>query len=270
MTSKQWQLANDAALRYEEVLVPTILGPFAKALVDWADLSDGNTVIDVGCGTGAATRFAATKIGIPGQVIGADINADMLSVAQSIPQSSGVEIEWQQDAADKLSMGDNSADVVLCAQTLQFVGNRQDVLNEMVRILKPGKSAYISLWSDIAQNPYFDALVSTIAKYISDDTAAGLRSAFNLSNLDEIEDLIRASQFSDWETSASEITLNLPPILDFVPRHIRATPMGIGYNATSQTTQQAILDHLSEQLNGYISDSGIHVPFQSYLIRART
>ena len=34
MTSKQWQLADDAATRYQDVLVPAILGPFAKALVD--------------------------------------------------------------------------------------------------------------------------------------------------------------------------------------------------------------------------------------------
>jgi ubiquinone/menaquinone biosynthesis C-methylase UbiE len=52
-TSTQWQLARDAAERYERILVPAILGPVARALVEWSSLSDGEAVLDIGCGTGA-------------------------------------------------------------------------------------------------------------------------------------------------------------------------------------------------------------------------
>jgi ubiquinone/menaquinone biosynthesis C-methylase UbiE len=49
--STQWQLAQDVAERYESILVPAILGPFAKALVDHVDIRPGDIVLDVGCGT---------------------------------------------------------------------------------------------------------------------------------------------------------------------------------------------------------------------------
>lgn len=57
-TSTQWQLARDAAERYERILVPAILGPAARALVEWSDLQEGEAIVDIGCGTGAAARFA--------------------------------------------------------------------------------------------------------------------------------------------------------------------------------------------------------------------
>lgn len=268
MTSKNWQLANDAALRYETILVPAILGPFANALVQWALLPPNAVVVDVGCGTGAATRFAAEKLGSSGKVIGVDVNQGMLEVAQSLPAIDGAPIEWRQESIYDLTLADDSADVVLCAQSLQFMPERVDALRQMRRILKTGGSAYISLWCPIDESPYFDALVATVAKHINAETAAGLGSAFNLSDLTTIRDVIQQAEFSDIKTTVAELALDLPPINDFVPKHIHATPMGAGYDAAPLAAQQAILHDLSQQLADYQTDSGMRVPFRSYLIRA--
>lgn len=268
MTSKKWQLAEDSAKRYEDILVPTILGPFAKALVDRAFIKPNTTVIDVGCGTGAATRYAADKMGKSGRVIGVDVNPGMLSVARSLAYDGGATLEWRQASAYEVPLDDGSADAVLCAQTLQFLDEREQALNEMHRLLKVQQSAYVSLWCDLEENPYFDALVSAIARHISEDTAAGLGSAFNLTNLDTITALFTATRFSNVESTVSELILKLPPVDDFVPRHIHATPMGVGYGAASPETQQAILSDLKTQLAEYQTEAGMAVPFRSHLIRA--
>jgi SAM-dependent methyltransferase len=225
-------------------------------------------VVDVGCGTGAAARFAAQKIDESGMVVGTDVNPGMLRVAAALPPVDGAPITWQQETAYALSADDEASDAVLCAQTLQFLDKRHDALREMRRILKTGESLYVSLWCPIAQNPYFDALVHSIAHHIGEETAAGLKAAFQLSNLDEIHDLLREASFVEVEAVATEIPLTLPPISDFVPRHIAATPMGPGYAAAPTTTQQAVLDTVAEQLADYQSNPGIRVPFRSHLIRA--
>lgn len=264
MASKDWQLANDAAERYEAILVPSILGPFAKALVDFADLRPGMTVVDVGCGTGAATRFAAEKIGDPAQVTGTDVNAAMLSVAGA----RGRGITWLQEPADQLSMADGSVDAVLCAQSLQFFKDRPAALAEMRRVLKPGGAASISLWCKIDKSPYFDALVRTVAEHISEDTAGGLRAAFNLSDAGDIHELLRGAGFNVIEITVAEIALPLPPAAEFVPRHIGATPMGVGFNAAPEPTQTAIVHAMTEQMRAYAAEDGLSVPFRSHLIRA--
>ena len=69
------QQAREAAERYQSILTPAILGPFARALVDFAALQMGERIIDVGCGTGAAARYAAEAVGNSGCVTGVDVNA---------------------------------------------------------------------------------------------------------------------------------------------------------------------------------------------------
>jgi ubiquinone/menaquinone biosynthesis C-methylase UbiE len=116
--SMRWQLPDGAASRYEQILVPAILGPFARALVDHARLRRGDIVVDVGCGTGAAARYAATLIGPAGKVFGSDVDAAMIGVARSLPPVARAPIEWGQENACLLTLPDAVADVVLCAQTL--------------------------------------------------------------------------------------------------------------------------------------------------------
>ncbi len=269
MTSKQWQLANDAAQRYEDILVPAILGPFAKSLVDYADLTDAAHVVDIGCGTGAATRYAAQKMKPSSTVMGIDVNTSMLAVAESLPEVEGASITWQQDNAYELSLDDASTDAVLCAQTLQFMTEKTKALNEMHRILKSGQALYFSLWCEIEHSPYFDALVNAVAKHINPDTAAGLGSAFNLSKLDDIMQIMEESNFSEVKTDTVELQLPLPSMPEFVPRHIGATPMGKGFQASSKDTQQAIIDELTEGLADYQTETGTTIPFASHLITAR-
>jgi ubiquinone/menaquinone biosynthesis C-methylase UbiE len=181
-TSKQWQLAQDAAERYERIVVPAILGPAARSLVEWSDLRDGERVVDIGCGTGAATQFAAEKVGASGRVAGVDVNAGMIDVAKSVPPVQGAVIEWFQNSAYQLPFTEGEFDVALCAQTLQFLEDRPRALTEMHRILKPGGRIAVSLWSDIQKSPYFHAMVQAITKNIGAETAAGLRAAFGLSD----------------------------------------------------------------------------------------
>src|SRR5574341_648405 len=188
-TSTQWQLAREAAERYEQILVPVILGPAARALVEWSSLQNGETVLDVGSGTGAAARFAAEPVGAAGRVIDIDVNAGMIDVARSLPSVQGAVIEWHETSAYELPMNDQTVDAVLSAQTLQFLNDRRLALSEKYRVLKPGGRVAISLWSSIEENPYFDVLVDAISKHSGQETAAGLQAIFSLSDADEIRAL---------------------------------------------------------------------------------
>jgi SAM-dependent methyltransferase len=266
--STQWQLALDAAVRYEQVLVPAILGPAARALVDWASLKPGETVLDVGCGTGAATRFAAEQVGPAGRVSGIDVNAGMIAVARSLPLLDGVAIDWQVESAYSIPLSDRSQDVVLCAQTLQFLSERGKALAEMQRVLKPGGRAVLSLWCEIESSPYFQALVEAVSGRIGPETAEGLGAAFNLSNSEEIRRLVSGANFETVEITAKQLDLDLPPLPEFVPRHVQATPMAPGFNAAPERARRAVVRDVAERLAGYQTETGVRVPFRTHLVRA--
>lgn len=107
-TSRQWQLAHEAAERYEGIAVSALLGPFAQALVEWSKLQPGEVVVDVGCGTGAAARFAAEHVGPSGRVIDVDVNAGMTEVAKSLPPVQGLSIDLVEESALDLPLSDKT------------------------------------------------------------------------------------------------------------------------------------------------------------------
>jgi ubiquinone/menaquinone biosynthesis C-methylase UbiE len=268
-TSTQWQLTRQAATRYEQIVVPNILGPFAKLLVESAALQPGMTVLDVGCGTGAAARFAAERVGSAGRVVGVDVNAGMIAEAKSLPAPKGAAIEWREQSAYQLPLLDQSVDVVLSAQMLQFLQDRVAGLKEMHRVLKPGGLVAVSVWCDKQQNPYFLAQMETITAHIGEDVAAGLKAGLNLATASAIEPLFQEAGFSDIEVTVQQLDLPLPDLKEFIPRHISATPLAAGYNAAPASAQQAVIDEMISQLAQYETNGRVQVPFRSNIAKAR-
>ncbi len=268
-TSTQWQLAQDAAERYQTVLTPTILGPFAQALVDFAAVQVGEQVVDVGCGTGAAARYAAEAASDTGQVAGIDVNASMIDVARSLPVMAGAQIDWHVANAAEMPLDDQSVDVVLCAQTLQFLPEKQPSLAEMQRVVKANGRVAVSLWTPIEGNPYFYTLVETIARFVGPETAVGLKAAFALSDSGEIYSRLNEAGFGQIEMHITQLDLPLPALTEFVPRHIQATPMAAGFNLASEQVQQAVIQEVVEKLGQYEENGRIQIPFRSHMILCR-
>jgi ubiquinone/menaquinone biosynthesis C-methylase UbiE len=84
VTSMDWsKQVGEGPTNYQGFLVPGMFTPFAARLIADLDIAPGSAVLDVACGTGVATRFAARATGTTGTVTGVDIGPPMLSVARS-------------------------------------------------------------------------------------------------------------------------------------------------------------------------------------------
>ncbi len=267
-TSTQWQLTLEAATRYQQVIVPAILGPFARALVEWAAPPIGATVLDVGCGTGAAARFAAEQVGPTGHVVGVDVNGGMIAEARSLPVGQGAAIEWHEQSAYSLPLPEQTVDVVISAQMVQFLQDKPLGLTEMHRTLKPDGRVAFSVWSDPQENPYFQAQVEACTQYLGPEVAAGLRAGFALSSADDIYALLDAAGFTQIEVINQQLDLPLPDLQDFIPRHLGATPLAARYNAAPPSTQQALIEEMTTQLASYTTNGRGQVPFRSHFARA--
>ena len=100
-TNSKWQVSGGAAERYEENLVPVIFIPWARELLNRAELIAGEAVLDVACGTGIVARMASDLVGSDAEVVGADINAGMLTVARSKSKEEGKLIDWIEGGGPK-------------------------------------------------------------------------------------------------------------------------------------------------------------------------
>lgn len=173
-------LHGTGAKIYERGLVPAVFAPWAALLIEQARLQPGERVLDVACGTGVVARRSAQHVGPTGKVIGLDLNGDMLAVARSLLELPGASIGWQEGNALALPFTDETFDVVLCQQGLQFFSDRPAALREMHRVLGHGGQVIRSVWGPLERNPGHAALVRALERHLDAAAASAMRSCFAL------------------------------------------------------------------------------------------
>src|SRR5690625_3312311 len=121
---------------YERYMSRTIADPWTEVLLDLAAPVPGERALDLACGTGSVARQLAPMVGASGLVVAVDINAEMLNVGrkQSVPD--GASIVWQKCNATRLDIPDNTFDLVVCQQGLQFFPDRAASALEIRRVLQ--------------------------------------------------------------------------------------------------------------------------------------
>ena len=113
--------------------------------VSLAQIGEGEVVVDIGCGAGLDLFLAARRVGPTGRVIGIDSSPSMLARARVTFQEAGIRsAEFHEGTADSLPLADGTADVVLSNCVLCTMPDKERVLKEMFRVLKPSGRAVIS------------------------------------------------------------------------------------------------------------------------------
>jgi ubiquinone/menaquinone biosynthesis C-methylase UbiE len=120
--------------------------------------TNGDHVLDLGCGEGIFCREIATYVAPRGRVVGLDIDEGLRLVAQRLTEEAGMTVvEYLPgDAANGLPFEDNSFNTVVCCNMLKEIRSedRQKVaLSEMVRVLCPGGQALVADTGDSDDNP---------------------------------------------------------------------------------------------------------------------
>jgi ubiquinone/menaquinone biosynthesis C-methylase UbiE len=106
---------------------------------DLAELSEGETVVDLGSGSGMDVFFAALEVGANGRVIGIDFTAEQLAKAQSLAKDAGFgQVEFRESRIEKPSVDDGSVDCVISNGVINLAPDKESVFGEVARMLKPG------------------------------------------------------------------------------------------------------------------------------------
>jgi ubiquinone/menaquinone biosynthesis C-methylase UbiE len=114
--------------------------PFRDAMLRLAHLKMGESVLDVGCGTGTLAIAAKRQVGTTGAVSGIDAAPEMIARAEKKARKAGVEVAFKTGFAQSLPFTDAQFDVVLTTVMLHHLPRkaRQELAAEMRRVLKPG------------------------------------------------------------------------------------------------------------------------------------
>ena len=104
-----------------------------------ADLGEGETVLDLGSGGGIDVLLSARRVGPTGKAYGLDMTDEMLELARSNQAEAGVEnVEFLKGEIEDVPLPDDSVDVVISNCVINLSGDKQQVLREAARVLRPG------------------------------------------------------------------------------------------------------------------------------------
>jgi arsenite methyltransferase len=104
-----------------------------------ADLREGEIVLDLGSGAGADVLISAQRVGRTGRAIGLDMTDEMLALARRNAQNAGaVNVEFLKGHIEAIPLPNDTVDVVISNCVINLSGDKDKVLAEASRVLRPG------------------------------------------------------------------------------------------------------------------------------------
>ena len=104
-----------------------------------ADLNEGETVLDLGSGGGIDVLLSAKRVGPAGKVYGLDMTDEMLELAEKNRAAAGAtNVEFLKGFIEEIPLPDASVDVVISNCVINLASDKQAVLDEIARVLRPG------------------------------------------------------------------------------------------------------------------------------------
>lgn len=161
---------------YEERFVPALFLHWGPVVTAAAEVSPGDRVLDVACGTGALTRAVAKAAGAEGRVTGLDPNPDMLDVARRLPGR----IEWVEGSAEALPFDDARFDAVVSQFGMMFFDDKPKALAEMMRVLKPGGRMAVAVCDAVERSDGYGTFARLLERLFGPEVADAFRSPFVL------------------------------------------------------------------------------------------
>jgi ubiquinone/menaquinone biosynthesis C-methylase UbiE len=200
-----WETSSQYWTKYQS-LIASMFAPLSSALVDAVHIGPGQSILDVGGGSGEPSLTIAPLVGPTGLVTYTDPSAGMVSAAESEANRRGLtNIRFQQCAADQLPFPDSNFDGAVSRLSVMFFPDPAVGLREIIRVLKPGAGLGFVVWAANEFNPFFRVVSEALAKFIpaevEDDDAP---TAFRFARSRKLAELLETAG----ATGVTERTLN--------------------------------------------------------------
>lgn len=173
------EIANEVLAAWEtssqywnkhQALIERMFAPMSRALIEDAHIVSGQTVLDVGGGSGEPSLTIAPIVGESGCVTCTDPAAGMVRAARDEAARRGLtNISFNQSPAEQLPFADNSFDAAVSRLSVMFFPDVLAGQREMLRVLKPRGYMSFLVWATKEVNPFFSVVTEVLDRFVPAD-----------------------------------------------------------------------------------------------------
>lgn len=257
---------------FEEFFGPSIFTPWTQVLLDYARPRLGERVLDLACATGIVARQVSPTVGRGGEVVGVDVSPDMLEVARERAISEGVSVEWREEDASDLELPDDTFDLVLCQQGLQFFDDPAAALQETERVLVDGGRVALNVWQPLEHHPVYEPLLEAEARHLEVDLA-DVATPFVFGDDERLYTLLREAGFDRIQIAERTLDVRFDDPETFVALTVMAGAAVVPEMATDNAEERAALieavaDDCEKVLAEHRNGDSLRFPTPNYVATA--
>ena len=262
--SNDHRLVGNAAENFDR-FVRIFMGSFVGPILQRANLEEGKSVLDIGCGTGFFTREARKQVGPTGTTTGLDPDRTMLEVARALSANDDLPIEWCEAFVGDMPFDDLKFDAVISTQTIMFFPDLDKGIKEICGVMAPKGRVTVSFFASAERSPYMAAIKNRVGKILP--RASDLYQHATRLGAEEVAAIFRKSGLQEIRAETLELETSLPPINEFLPLHIAAQPIASEFAALDQSVQETLYADVSNDLAAFVQpDRNLLVPLTLRLV----
>lgn len=253
--------------------IRTMFDPVTQALIEDADIMEGEAVLDVAGGAGEPSLTIASVVGPTGSVIYTDAVQEMVAAAESEAQRRGLKnITFKQCSAQSLPFESQSFDAVVCRLGAMFFPDPVAALREMLRVTKHDGVISLAVWGKSELNPFSYAITSVVGRYfeVTAEADPNTPGAFRFAEPGSLAQILAEAGAVDIKERVLKFNIAAPISLEQF-WEMRSETSGTLREklATLPTSQAELLAKEAKQaVSEFFSNTGMSIPAQMIIVTA--
>lgn len=249
-----------------------MLAPFVPVLLEGAGLRAGERVVELGCGSGALARAAATAVGPAGSVTGLDISAPLIGLAREASPGVG-HLSFRECDVQTGDLSELAADLVVSRFGVMFFDDPVVAFRNVTRALAPGGRLTFLCWRNALENQWITVPMGAMVPILGmpDLPAPGAPGPFQMADAEFVRSVLGDAGWNRVALAPVDLDIQLGGTADpesaveFLTKDAMARRL---LDGKSEDVRAEALAALRDALAAHVTDAGVMIAGAAWLVTA--